>query len=354
MPSPKLEDLSKRLEKLDSKVSAASKGRPDNTPEPEQVFGAPFARKGESAMTSRGFQFQRLFGLMGGSGVIQPEHCKVEMEVCERMRKSMVVDNNFNTHKATQFLAPLGSELMGGQGIDENFRHEIKSLTMAGTSNFDPDEASWIKRKTYGRKTDQSWLDESLGGALVAPPEFGELIQLLRNTDAIINAGARVIPLPASGRIKYPRQTSPTTGYYVGENSSITESNFGTGSLILTAKKVAALVTMPNELIRFASPASEAIVRADMTKTLSLTMDKYLLEGTGGDNVPLGILLTPGIATVTRTTVATDGNSMARQDLFKLIGAVESDNGEFRVGSCYPICSITLCRQEPVCTTVLA
>lgn len=327
----KVAELEDRLKKLDERVAkkpATSTNTP-NTPTKEEVFGAPYARKGESALTSRGFRFTNLMGLMGG--VLQPEQCKVEIEVCERLRKSYLATGSYSTAPGVKFLAPFGTDLMCGDAkaeITDQFRVEMKSLCHAGVEGMDPAEMDWVSKKIYGRKTSQSWLDESLGGSLVAPPAFGELIQLLRNKDALINAGARVEALPPQGRLKLPRQTTPTTGYHIGENSSITSSTFGTGFLELSAKKIAALVTLPNELIRFASPATEAILRADMTKTLSLTMDYQLLYGEGSDTFPLGLVNTPNIATVTPSDDTAE--QLAPQDLFSFISAVEANNGEFQ------------------------
>jgi HK97 family phage major capsid protein len=61
-----------------------------------------------------------------------------------------------------------------------------------------------------------------------------------------------------------------------------------------------------------------------MTKTLSLTLDFGLLQGGGGDNVPLGLLNTPNIATVTPTAA----NTLSPQDVYKFMAAIESNNGE--------------------------
>lgn len=329
MPSPIVKELEQRLEQIDTRIQTAAKPRGTaDAPARDQVLGSPWARKGEDPLSSRGFSFQRLAGVM--AKVLQPEHAKLELEVHDRLTKAFVIGGQYAT-EAGAVMAPFATDFFPDASVDESFRREMKSLVLAGTAGADPDEIAWLRRKYYapGQKAGpQSWLDESLGGSLVGPPEFGELIQLLRNKDALINAGARVIPLPPSGRVKFPRQTSATTGYYVGENQPVTPSNFGTGSLTLSAKKVACLVTMPSELIRFANPASEAILRSDMTKTLSLTMDKKLLEGLGSDVVPMGLLNTPNVATVTPTTVAANGNTLSPQDVYKFISAIEANNGE--------------------------
>ena len=56
-----------------------------------------------------------------------------------------------------------------------------------------------------------SWLDNTAGEALIAPPTMGELITLLRNNEVLMRAGARSYPLPPSGSLVLPRHTSAST-----------------------------------------------------------------------------------------------------------------------------------------------
>lgn len=314
-------------------------GQPDpRTPHRQAVFGAPTARKGEDIMSSRGFKLQKLIGVTGG--LIAPEEAKMELMCSAKMMKSITASGY--EWKGTQSVAPLSMDFLSDTVTDQDFRYEMKSMMAAGTSGADPDEIRWLQarmgqalaksRKSSGVSPAQSWIDETLGGGLVPLAEQGELIQLLRNREALINAGARVVPLPPQGSLRLPRQTSPTTGYWLGENTNITLSTFGTGSLLLRGKKCCALVVLPGELIRFASPAAEAIVRDDMTKTLSLTLDKGLLDGAGSDNVPLG-LATMGAAAGNPYSMSivspANANQLSPQDVYKFISGVEANNAEF-------------------------
>ena len=49
------------------------------------------------------------------------------------------------------------------------------------------------------------------------------------------------------------------------------------------------LVKLTNELLRFASPSAEGLVRYDMARAAALKADKAMLEGTGGLQI-LGLL----------------------------------------------------------------
>lgn len=308
-------------------------------PSPQQVFGAPWARTGEDPLTSRGFSYLKMFGLITGD--VQPHDAKVELDIHNRLHNVYVKDMGGAAYEykgggmtgmvGGRFLAPLATEYMQYNLVPQDFRREMKQAVIAGVDGADPHEMGWVRQKMlagqYGSKA-LSWLNELTGGALVAPPEMGELIELLRNKEALVNAGARVVPLPPQGRMKYPRQTAASTTYWVGENAPITESEIGTGEVTLQARKLAVLIKAPNELIRFASPAAEALIRDDMTKSLALGLDLAGLEGTGGDHRPRGIINTPGINTITSSDARPNGDKVVGQDIYRMIAAVEESNAE--------------------------
>ena len=315
---------------------------------PGSVFGAPYVRTGEDPLTSRGFSFIKMLGVM--TDQIDPSEAKVEVDVSNRLRGCFKTGDwyykpgGMPTAKGNHFLCPLSTSMLPVELVDRTFRKEMKSLVMAGVDSADMDEMRWIRERQmkslgYDNKA-MSWLNEFNGGSLVAPPEMGELIELLRNKEALVNAGARTVPLPPQGRIVFPRQTGASTTYWVGENAPITTSQPNTGQVILSAKKLAVLVQMPNELVRFASPAAEALVRDDMTKSLALGLDLAGLEAIRSDTRPGGIINYPNINTVTSSQTGTNGDYLVGTDAYRMIAAVEESNAEFeawimRPKTCY-------------------
>lgn len=286
---------------------------------------------------SRGFSMLKMMGALGG--VITKDQAKVEFDLSDRLVKSLrggSAEWSYSPQTPPDkqsVICPLSASMFPIELVDRTFRQEMKSLVCAGMEGADYDEMRWIRQQQaksmgYSSKA-MSWLGEFTGGALVAPPEMGELIELLRNREALVNAGARVIPLPPQGRLKFPRQTGASTTYWVGENAGIPESQPTVGEVTLQAKKLAVLVKMPNELIRFASPAAEALVRDDMTKSLALGLDLAGLEGAGTDTSPRGILNTPDINTITASRTTTDGDYLVGNDLYRMISAVQESNAEF-------------------------
>jgi HK97 family phage major capsid protein len=335
--SESINALTKALGDVTTKLSKMpAAGHPD----PRQVFGVPGVRHGEDPFTSRGFSFGKMLGVI--TGAVPPEEAKVEIDIHNRLHNVFVKGASAGTGyqyagrdpglQRGAFLAPLATNFFQESMVDNKFRQEMKALIRAGTDGTDPNEATWIRKKVleqhgYGAKT-LSWLNELTGGALVAPPDMGELIELLRNKEALVNAGARVVPLPPQGRLKYPRQTAASLTYWVGENTKINDSDIGTGEVTLQAKKLAVLIKAPNELLRFASPAAEALMRDDMTKSLALGLDLAGLEGAGGDHRPRGILNHPNINRITSGTPGANGDKLVGQDIYRMIAAIEESNAE--------------------------
>ncbi len=346
--SPEVKALQDRLRKSDEKVDVLSKSideltkRLKTTTDPKHakdaVFGLPTARTGENIMSSRGFSFMKMLGNI--TQAVPDEQAKHERYVADRLHQAYVMKSPSDSYAyeargaalGRKYLAPLATAFMDNNVVDRELRVEMKQLVNAGMDGADPDEMSWIKRKMieqhYGSKA-LSWLDEFRGGAIVAPPEMGELIELLRNKEALVNAGARTVPLPPQGRMKYPRQTTASLTYWVGENAPIPDSNIGTGEVTLQAKKLAVMIKAPNELVRFASPAAEALMRDDMTKSLALGLDLACLEGQGGDNRPRGLIQLPNINRITSSKTTADGDYVVGQDIYRFVAAVEESNAEF-------------------------
>jgi HK97 family phage major capsid protein len=148
---------------------------------------------------------------------------------------------------------------------------------------------------------------------------LGELIELQRNMEAFANAGAQEIALPPNGRIQFPKLTGGSTAYWVGEGTSIRESAPATGNLDLQAKKLGIFVKLNNELLRFASPSAEGLVRFDMARVAALKADLAILEGTGGTQIK-GLLTYSDITAHTASTVGANGDTFQAQDVAKMEG----------------------------------
>lgn len=319
----KIDAVSKQYEQLSSSVEELK------TSNSNRAQG-PFVSTGERASSSRGFSFVRALGAM--AGVIPADECKVELDLCTRLKKNFN-DNGYKGSSIRSEMLPLGSEFLANGLKDEGIAREASELMKAGAGHMDPDELRWLARQTKNagfRRKALSAVDEATGASLIAPPQHGELIDLLRNNEIFMQAGARTVAMPPNGRVVYPRQTGAGTAYWVGSSETITGSEQSTGDLILDAKKLAILVDIPNELFRFASVSIEMFVREDMTKVLALRMDKTFLDSVGNTNEPKGLINYTNIGSHTPGTTDTNGDTFTPEDVAEMISEVEEKNAEFK------------------------
>lgn len=292
-------------------------------------------------MSSRPYSFLKAFGLIAGQ--LQPEQAKVEAEMGQKLKDYHSGFNGYQKALPRSLMVPLASDFIAG---DEKLANEVREVTRSQVA-VDPSEVAYLRRKMAeaGLTKALSWLDESVGGALVAPPAMGELIEVLRNNEVLMAAGARVLPMPPQGRITYPRQTSAMSAFHVGESQNSTDSTPGTGDVVLTAKKLTILAKIPNELFHFSAVPIEGFIREDMAKVMGLKMDKTLLEDVGSQTTPKGLINYSGINSHTALGTAADANSGFKvhpNDPAQMIAETEEQNATFRAFIMRPLLWATL------------
>lgn len=219
-------------------------------------------------------------------------------------------------HGAQSFLVPLASaHLPEFEPHGRRVQQELREKMTAQAGRFDPDEANWLGRRTgqFHRKGLSTQVEEE-GGTLVGLPLLGELIDLQRSLEVFAAAGASEIALPPNGRLHLPKLTGASTAYWVGEGAAATESQPATGGLDLQAKKLAVLVRLTNELLRFASPSAEGLIRYDMARAAALKADKAMLEGTGGTQIQ-GLVGNLDVPAHTASTVGANGDKFMPEDV---------------------------------------
>jgi HK97 family phage major capsid protein len=253
-------------------------------------------------------------------GYLGPDQAKEELHVHQQL-KDLYQNYGFVPHCGHQsFLVPLATaHLPSFEPRGQKLQQEIRAKMTAHQGRFDPDEADWIARRVGMRTKALGALSDIAGGVLVGFPVLGELIELQRNLEAFANAGAQEIALPPNGRIQFPKLNGGSTAFWIGEGTSITESTPATGNLDLQAKKLGIFVKLNNELLRFASPSAEGLVRFDMARVAALKADLAMLEGTGGTQIK-GLLTYSDITTMTATTTGANGDTFQAQDVARMEG----------------------------------
>ncbi len=127
------------------------------------------------------------------------------------------------------------------------------------------------------------------GGFLVPPDVMPGVIELLRARAVVRSAGPRIIPMPR-GTMTLPGQNSAASASYGAEGAKIATSQPGFNSIVASYKKMVAMVPVSNDMMRYADPAVDAIVRDDLVKVIALREDLAFLQGDGTLDTPKGML----------------------------------------------------------------
>lgn len=209
------------------------------------------------------------------------------------------------------------------KGLD--FTRIVRAL--AATKG-DHERAAGFAAKMWGREADGiakalAAGNAASGGFLVPEQTSAEIIELLRARVVVMRAGARLLPLP-NGNLTMPRVQSGSSAQYIGENTNAPSTQPGFGNIKFTARKLAALVPISNDLIRFASPNVDVMVRDDLIMGMQVTADAAFIRDTGAGNAPKGLRYQAAAANI--IPAATSSIADITSDLGKLELAVWGAN----------------------------
>lgn len=190
-------------------------------------------------------------------------------------------------------------------------------------------------KKAFGlSQKDLELGDDTLGGFLVPATQSTRLIDLLRGRAVLVRAGAQEVPLPPTGNITYPTLTSDPSFTWTDPDST-TDASTATatfGTVRLQAKSLRGYVTIPNDLLRYSSPAAEAVVRMALASKAATAEDNQFLEGAGSSLAPRGLMnfprsvnaVTAGKVTdLEATTKAANGDTFEPEDCGRMYAVYE-------------------------------
>lgn len=122
-----------------------------------------------------------------------------------------------------------------------------------------------------GTTTDSDWAAPLVEYQNMAS-EFAELLR----PQTIIGRipGLRRVPF----NIKVPRQTAGSSASWVGEGAPKPVGALAFDQISLGHTKLAGIVVLTDELVRFSNPSAEAIVRQDLIDTIVSTMDRDFVD----------------------------------------------------------------------------
>lgn len=139
---------------------------------------------------------------------------------------------------------------------------------------------------------------DSLGGVLIPTDVTGELIDLAIASMPMMELGLSVYR-GLRGELPVPKITGRPTAYWVGEEEAATESQTTFGEVILRPRTLGAFTKLSRQLLYQSSGVAEQIVRAELAKAMALGMENGIINGTGTDKQPLGLLNMSGFTSTT-------------------------------------------------------
>ena len=126
------------------------------------------------------------------------------------------------------------------------------------------------------------------GGYTIPQNLYNEIIPLLRQTGVTRSLGVTELPLP-NGNLSLVKQTGAANFSWVGENKPIVNSKITMGNVKLSAKKLAGIIPISNELLRDSSLVADRFVRDEMVNGIAEAEDITSLYGSGSENAPKGV-----------------------------------------------------------------
>lgn len=156
----------------------------------------------------------------------------------------------------------------------------------------DPEKAAKFANKEWGDSEVTKALeasDAAAGGVLIPPGWSSDLIELLRERAVVRRMNPTVVPMP-NGSMQFPKLTGGATAGYIGEsyNAPVTEQTFGQINLVW--KKLACLIPISNDLLKFSSVAADSVVRDDAVAAMGIREDQAFLRSDGSAFAPKGLL----------------------------------------------------------------
>lgn len=305
---------------------------------PDLHYTAPNIRTGEDSMSSRPFYIAK--AALVAIGQATADTAKFEVAESTRLKKALkdAWGGSGTNYSDRSIVIPLSWDCMPEDVRRSSDFAPMRKAFHEAVADVDPDVvfgkqfASVFdkgQRQVY-YKAAMSYLDQTTGGALVRPPEFGDLIPILRNKAVLPNIGATNVALPAQGSIQYPRQTGVTTFRPKPENTAGDESNPTYDDVTMHPHQHIGLVRASNQLLTFAPGLAEAAIRNDMAEQIALTFDLAGLEGTGGPNRVKGIINQAGIGTVAAYSTGTNGDTWTRRDTARMLRVAMQRNSDLK------------------------
>lgn len=145
----------------------------------------------------------------------------------------------------------------------------------------------------------------------------GEFIDLVRKKTVVDKIAHAMRQVPFN--VKIPMQTTSGSVGWVGEGKMKPVGNPEFGSMTLGFAKLAGIVLLSDELIRFSNPKADTLVRDDLVQTVAQFIDQQFFDPTKAESTESPASVLHGVSEIASTGVTADKYDA---DLQSLISSV--------------------------------
>jgi HK97 family phage major capsid protein len=190
----------------------------------------------------------------------------------------------------------------------------------------------------------QSYQIGPQGGFLLNHEVADTFLPALRDALPLVDMGVQQFDMDGVESLTIPRDRGENEAYWVGEDTTIPESEEQSGGIVLFPRPLAARIRIPNKFLANSAVDYEARVREKVIYRINRAIMRAALYGTGGTSSPnvgaqpIGLATLAGLAgrAVTKTTLGTGNGAKPKlKDLTDAIGRIEDANVELTETTAY-------------------
>ena len=175
------------------------------------------------------------------------------------------------------------------------------------------------------RKRTLNATSATAGGILLPEDVASDIVDILRPTTTFLQGNPQIIPMP-NGTFKQPAAASGSTASYRGETkpAAVTQPTFR--AINLSAKLLAGIVPISNQLIRWNGPNVGQWARNDLATAMGTAMDYAAYFGDGTADTPRGVINIAGVYQVAATSTTAPTFTQVDADVRKLTTKLITSN----------------------------
>ncbi|MDG9925441.1 MULTISPECIES: phage major capsid protein [unclassified Pseudomonas] len=189
---------------------------------------------------------------------------------------------------------PPASRMGGGEGKEQVKGAGMAQMVrlLAAAQGNQQLAAHLAKEGNFGSDVQMalSTVTAGAGGVLVPTNMASEVIEALRPTSIVRKMGVISLPLN-NGNLTMPRISGNTVVGYIGTETDIPLTGMTFADTKLSAKKMAALVPVSNDLLRMSgvNPRVDQLVANDLATSMGLSEDLHFIRADGTGVLPKGL-----------------------------------------------------------------